>query len=297
MPSSATCKLPCVSRTSPCSCSWRCTEFTGRTSSSRASATRRSSARCARRAAPRARSRSRDAAARHDPAAALQRGDRRRAPPRADGEDGVSAREARDPGARRLDRREPPDGAREGHGAPRRAAAPSPRARAPTGTASSTWSTSIASTARATRPARSTRACKVAKGELVAIFDADFVPRRDVPPRSRPALHRRREREGRHGAGPLGSHEPRRVVAHARAGAHARRSPPRREPRALRRRLALQLLRHRRHVAQGRHRHERRLAARHAHRGSRSLATARRWRAGASSTARTSSRPPSSPRT
>ena len=35
---------------------------------------------------------------------------------------------------------------------------------------------------------------KVAKGELVAIFDADFVPQPDVPPRSRPALHRRATR-------------------------------------------------------------------------------------------------------
>ena len=138
---------------------------------------------------------------------------------------------------------------------------------------------------------------KVAKGELIAIFDADFVPGdtflRDLVPH----FVRRAEREGRHGPGSLGTHEPRRLVAHARPGAHARRSPPRREPRALGRRLALQLLWHGRHVAREGHRRERRLAARHAHRGSRSLVPARRWQAGASSTARTSSRPRSSPRT
>jgi hypothetical protein len=45
--------------------------------------------------------------------------------------------------------------------------------------AASTRCTSTASTARATRPAPSTTGLKIAKGELVAIFDADFVPQPD----------------------------------------------------------------------------------------------------------------------
>jgi cellulose synthase/poly-beta-1,6-N-acetylglucosamine synthase-like glycosyltransferase len=87
----------------------------------------------------------------------------------------------------------------------------------------------------------------VAKGELVAIFDADFIPQPSFLRARSSALRRP---EGRHGADALGPHEPRRVAPDARAGPHARRPPPRREPRALRRRAPLQLLGHRRHVAQ-----------------------------------------------
>jgi hypothetical protein len=80
-------------------------------------------------------------------------------------------------------------------------------------------------------------------------------------------------------------------------GAHARRPPPRREPRALRRRLPLQLLGHRRHVAPRGHR--RAPAAGSTTRSPRTSTsrTARSSRAGSSSTARTWSRPPSSRRT
>ena len=76
--------------------------------------------------------------------------------------------------------------------------------------------------------------------------------RRRLPPAAGLSARRRRHFQrsaGRHGADALGSPEPRREPAHARAGADARRPSPRREPRALRLRLALQLLRHRRHLA------------------------------------------------
>ena len=87
------------------------------------------------------------------------------------------------------------------------------------------------------------------------------------------------------------------LAAHQGPGADARRPPPRREPRALRRRVPLQLLRHRRHVA-----HARPSPTRAAGSTTRSprisiSPTARSSPAGSSSTARTSSRPPSSPRT
>ena len=112
-------------------------------------------------------------------------------------------------------------------------------------------------------------------------------PAARVPPRARPALHERPE--GRHGAGALGPPEPRALAPHAHAGPDARRAPPRREPRALRRRLALQLLAA--PAACGGRTPSRRAGGwQHdtLDRGPRSLATARSSRAGSSSTARTS---------
>ena len=270
MPSSATCKLPCVSRTSPCSCSWRCTDFTGRTSCSRACATRRSSARCAKARRACRSTRSRDAAARHDPAAALQRGHRRRAPPRADGADGVPAREARDPGARRLDGREPPDGAREGRAAPRRSAG--------------------------ARRGHARRLGRRARHRL----HPSHRPHRLQGRRARRGPRRSRRASSSRSSTPTSSRSrhflrdlvPHFVATNAKVGmVQARWGHMNRDLSLLTRvqalmldghhlvenrarcggGLALQLLRHRRHVAQGRHRAERRLAARHAHRGSRSL--------------------------
>ncbi|MFO0661526.1 MAG: glycosyltransferase [Polyangiaceae bacterium] len=69
----------------------------------------------------------------------------------------------------------------------------------------------------------------VAKGELVAIFDADFIPQPDFLRDCVPGSWQRRN-----GSDPLGSLEPRRVYAHAGTSVDARWSPPRREPRAIR---------------------------------------------------------------
>ncbi len=98
----------------------------------------------------------------------------------------------------------------------------------------STSSTSTGSTAPATRRARSTTALKVAKGDLVAIFDADFLPQPDFLRAVVP--HFMSDPQGRHGAGPLGAPQSRALAAHAHAGPDARRAPPGREPRARRRR-------------------------------------------------------------
>ena len=68
---------------------------------------------------------------------------------------------------------------------------PTRRARSPswpsaaTPRRASTSSTSTASTAPATRPARSRPGCKVARGEFVAIFDADFVAAGRLPDAAR----------------------------------------------------------------------------------------------------------------
>ena len=92
--------------------------------------------------APRAAAgRSTRAAARHDPAADLQRDVRRRPPDRRGLRDRLPARAARNPGARRLDRR-------DARASPSWRSAATPRR-------ASTSSTSTASTAPATRPARS----------------------------------------------------------------------------------------------------------------------------------------------
>ena len=251
--------------------------------------------RALREGAPRlaARSRIRDAAARDDPAAALQRGDRRARLLEQTARMDVPARQARDPGPRRLDRRDR-QMARAKVMSFARAAALADGARADWD-GGSTSSTSTASTAPATRPARSTRGSRSPR----ASSSPSSTPTSSRSPTSsaRSSPHFARSREGRHGAGALGPHEPRHLAAHAVQ--------------------ALMLDGH--HLVENRARsaagwlfnfsgtggmwrkeaiaRRGRLAARHAHRGSRSLATARSSPAGSSSTARTSSRPPSSPRT
>ena len=107
---------------------------------------------------------------------------------------------------------------------------------------------------------------KVARGEFVAIFDADFIPKPDFLMQS---VHYFTEPQGRAGAGALGPHQRGLLAPHQDPGVlldahfvleHGSRN---------RAGLLLQLQRHRRHLAQDRHRRRRRLAARHAHRGSR----------------------------
>ena len=129
---------------------------------------------------------------------------------------------------------------------------PTRRARSPswpsaaTPRRASTSSTSTAPTAPATRPARSKPGLKVARGEFVAIFDADFVAAARLPAPHRAALRRP---EGRHGAGALGPPQPRLLAAHARPGDLARRPLRARARRPQPRRPLLQLQRHRRHLA------------------------------------------------
>ena len=200
--------------------------------------------------------RAEDATARHRAAPALQRGHRHGAPPR----------------PRREDRRT------RARSSKSRCSTTRPTRRAPSPAATSRSSArrtglDMVYLHRVDRTGYKAGALdaglKVAKGDS----SRSSTPTSSRSPTSSRALvpHFIERSEGRHGAGALGPPEPRPLAPHARAGAHARRSPPRREPRALRGRLALQLLGHRRHVAQGGDRHERRLAARHAHRGSRPL--------------------------
>ena len=87
---------------------------------------------------------------------------------------------------------------------------------------------------------------KTAKGEFVMVFDADFVPRAGHPRAHDPLLHRR---QGRHGAGALGSPEPRLLAPHRAAGDDARRPLRHRAHRAQPLGPLLQLQRHRRHLA------------------------------------------------
>ena len=95
--------------------------------------------------------------------------------------------------------------------------------------------------------------------------------RRLHPDRRLPAAHRAvlRGPEDRDGAGALGPHQPGLLAAHEDPGDPARRALRARARQPQPRRPLLQLQRHRRHLApRGDHR-RRRLAARHAHRGSR----------------------------
>ena len=97
-----------------------------------------------------------------------------------------------------------------------------------------------------------------------------------------PARHPREEHrpvrrsEGRDGAGALGPHQPRLLAPHPGAVDPARRALHPRARRAQPRRPLLQLQRHRGHLAPRGDRRRRRVAARHADRGPRPLATARR---------------------
>ena len=92
---------------------------------------------------------------------------------------------------------------------------------------------------------------KVARGEFVGIFDADFIPTVRFPRQADAALPRP---EGRHGAGALGPHQPGLLAADEDPGDPARRPLHPRARRAQPRRPLLQLQRHRRRVAAHRHR-------------------------------------------
>ena len=97
-------------------------------------------------------------------------------------------------------------------------------------------------------------------------------PPPDILEKSLGALRRP---QGRHGAGALGPHQPRLLAAHPGAVDPARRALHHRARRAQPLGPLLQLQRHRGRLAPRRHRGRGRLAARHADRGPRPLATAR----------------------
>ena len=124
---------------------------------------------------PKPRPAARPAAGRHDPAAALQRDVRRRSADRRGLPHRLSARAARDPGAGRLDRRDAQH-RRAGGAALRRARA-------------STSSTSTATDRAGYKAGALEAGLKVARGEFVAIFDADFIPTADFLHRADAALH------------------------------------------------------------------------------------------------------------
>ena len=91
---------------------------------------------------------------------------------------------------------------------------------------------------------------KVAKGEFIAIFDADFIPSADFLHADRPSLHRP---EGRGRAGAVGPHQRRLLAADEDPVDPARRAFRPRARRTQPRRPLLQLQRHRRHLAPDRH--------------------------------------------
>ena len=155
--------------------------------------------------------------ARDPPAAALQRGDRRRSAPRACRRDRLAAQTLRDPGARRLDRRD-----------------------------AALWCASkvealrekgldVVYIHRVDRTGYKAGALderpEGRQGRARRDLRRRLPPAAGLPARGRPALHS--GSEGRHGAGALGAPQPRALAPHADAGAHARRASPRREPRAL----------------------------------------------------------------
>ena len=193
-----------------------------------------------------------DAAGRHDPAADLQRDVRRRPAGRRGLRDRLPARAARDPGAGRLDRRDPqrsPSAAVRRHAAegidikyihrdrPHRLQGRRARGRHEGG---------------ARRVHRHLRRRLHSRARL--------------PAAHRPLLHRR---QGGDGAGALGPRQRGLLAADEDPGDPARRALRARARQPQPRRLLLQLQRHRRHLAPRRDRRRRRLAARHADRGSR----------------------------
>ena len=86
----------------------------------------------------------------------------------------------------------------------------------------------------------------VARGEFIAIFDADFIPRARLPAGDRPPLHRP---EGGDGADALGPPQRGLLAAHEDPGDPARRPLRARARQPQPRRLLLQLQRHGRHLA------------------------------------------------
>ena len=207
----------------------------------------------------------------HGPAAHLQRDVRRGPADRRGLRDRLSARAARDPGPGRLDGRDDRRLPSWPCGATRRAA--------------STSSTCIGSIAPGYKAGALEAGLEEATGEFIAIFDADFVPPTDFLLRTLPLLRR----------------DPKVGMVQARWG-HLNRDyslltqhpvdPARRALRARARRpesrgLLLQLQRHGRRLAPRDDRRRRRLAARHADRGSRPELPRAARAAGASCSCRT----------
>src|SRR5262245_27580626 len=104
---------------------------------------------------------------------------------------------------------------------------------------------------------------KRARGEFIAIFDADFIPTEDFHQPDSPLPGS----AGRHGAGALGAHQPGLLAADEDSGDSARRALHPRARRPQPRRALFQLQRHGGHLAAHRDRRCRRLATRYAHRG------------------------------
>ena len=134
------------------------------------------------------------------------------------------------------------------------------------------------------RPARGRRASSSRFSTPTSCRRTDFLMR------TLPLLRARSE--GRHGAGALGSPQPRLLAADADPVDPARRALRARARRAQPRRLLLQFQRHRGRLAARGDRRRRRLAARHADRGSRSELPRAAARAGGSSSCPISSRRP-----
>ena len=102
-----------------------------------------------------------------------------------------------------------------------------------------------------------------ARGELIAIFDADFSPRPDFLHQT---VHYFSDPRDRHGASSLDVSQSRSVAAHAFASSSARWAFRLRARRAVPLRALLQLQRNRRRIAPVDDRRRGRLAARHPHR-------------------------------
>src|SRR5450631_2645104 len=113
---------------------------------------------------------------------------------------------------------------------------------------------------------------KIAQGQFIVIFDADFVPSPDFLRLTIPYFHESpRRRRHRHGADPLDLSQYRLLAADPGGNDSARRPFCGRAWRALAPRHFFQFQRHRRSVAPQSHRSGWRLAARYAHRRHRSL--------------------------
>ena len=194
------------------------------------------------------------AAGRHDPAAALQRDVRRRPADRGGLPHRLSARAARNPGARRLDRRDAQH---------RRAGGPALRRPGHRHQVLSTATDRTGYKAGALEAGLKVRARRVHRHLRRRLHPDRRISSRSLMP------HFARS-EGRHGAGALGPHQPGLLAADEDPVDPARRPLRPRARRPQPRRALLQLQRHGRHLAARGDRRRRRLAARHAHRGSRS---------------------------
>ena len=154
----------------------------------------------------------------------------------------------RNPGARRLHRRDRRSRARGGRALRR---------------AGTQHQLSPSHQSRRLQGGSARRRTEVATGEFVAIFDADFTPHCRLADEGHPPLRRSRDR---HGADALDAPEPQLLVPDRGRGHPARRPLRAGARRPLARGRVLQLQRHRRNVAAQGHRRRRRLGARHADR-------------------------------